>query len=156
MGDWEDWCPPLQWARCGGADSAAAAGTTEHPKAPCRGTEATRHLPPPTIIEARAGSAPKCQLANKMCRSCIFFGPIKLLCGGRDAQHPAALPHQRPAGPPPHLPGGKHGGRSDPALLPAPPNSGCGAQAPAPAWHTAPEPQVARRGVNPLRPVKVK
>lgn len=71
----------------GEAGSAAAAGTMGHPKALCWGTGATSRLPTLAIIEASVRSALKCQLANKMCRSYIFFGPIKLLCSTRDAQH---------------------------------------------------------------------
>lgn len=58
------------------------------------------HLPVPPITEARAGSAMKCQLDNKMCRSYVFFRLIKLLGSSRDAWYRAALSLQRPTCPP--------------------------------------------------------
>lgn len=99
---------PLQWAQGGGLawlPLLAPWGTLRH----C-------HLPIPAIIEARAGSATKCQLDNKTCRSYVFFRLIKLLGSCRDAWYRAALSPQLPIQPPPHLPRG-HGGPSDPMLI---------------------------------------
>lgn len=71
-----------------GAGLALVVGTPRH----C-------HLPVPATTEARAGSAMKCQLDNKMCRSYVFFRLIKLLGSSRDAWYRAALPLQCPAWP---------------------------------------------------------
>lgn len=60
----------------------AAAGAMGHPEAPCRGARPCR-LPIPAVTEATGGSAPKCQLANKMSRSCALPGTIKLAAGMR-------------------------------------------------------------------------
>lgn len=82
---------PLQWAQGGGLAWLPLLAPQDTPRH-C-------HLPVPAITEARAGSATKCQLDNKMCRSYAFFRLIKLLGSCRDAWYRAALPLQRPTQP---------------------------------------------------------
>lgn len=74
------------------------------------------HLPVPATTEARAGSATKCQLNNKMCRRYDFFRLIKFLGSSRDAWYRAAFPVQHPTWSPLHLPWG-HGAHLPPCSL---------------------------------------
>lgn len=83
---------PLQWAQ--------GEGLVWLPLLAPQGTPRHCHLPVPAITEARAGSATKCQLDNKMCRSYVFFRLIKLLGSSRDVVQscpPSPVPHLAPS-----------------------------------------------------------